>query len=925
MRILKLLFPLSLLLMVAFGGLIFGQTQTGTITGRVADETDAVLPGVTVTLSSEALITATKVTTTNEYGVYKFIALPPGTYDVKFELEGFQPNEQRGIKISAYFVARVNVVLTMAALEEVITVTGESPAVDVSSNVISTSVDRDLLDHIPSGRDIWVIAEQVPGVVQDRYNIGGTESAQQSAGFLHGSQAQQEFSFDGLSNNWPGGHGGYVMVYFDYDSFEEVQALTSAAPAEIGTGGLYMNMITKSGGNDFHGTTTFLYEPGSWQGNNVTPEMEDMGITTANPVEHILNFSPTLGGPIIKNKMWFFGSYLRYDINTQILGMLRPDGTPEVDVNHQTNAMAKVTTQINPTNKLMAMYYFNYQNRFYRREGYAFIEEKASWRQIEPAHIVQGQWTSILPKDILLDVRLGYVTHVFPLERQPEVQPTDISRVDDIRSTLMGSADYYHWHTAPRTQFNTSLSYFSDYFLGGSHDIKFGTEYSRQHTYYDMNVNGDMVMHFYDGVPGYVLTLAPVEEQISKFNTFSAYLQDSFSIGNRLTINAGVRFEYFQGYNPAQGSPAGVFWPARSYPAEKNIPNWKNVVPRFGISYDIFGDGKTALKASFSRYTQMEGARLPQTLNPNSMFWEVRPWNDSNGNLFAELDELLPPVAVGGGVNVSLDPNTTRPLSDEVTVGIEHQVGEDLALAATYYYRKNFNWMGMVNQAVPIDSFTPVSVSAEGKTITVYNQDPATLGLVDRVITNIPEFYENYHGFEVTARKKFSNRWQMLVGYTRGRTLGYYAEARWGFQDTNDPNNLVNIKDAYHPQDRTNIFKLQGTYFFPMDITLSANYRYYTGEPVTRWLAVSGLNQGPVNVALEPRGTFRYDNVSILDLRVSKIFTFDKFSLEAMLNVFNAFNSDAVVGMVTSVGPWYGRPYKLLSPVIAGFGVRLSF
>ncbi|MFB0519731.1 MAG: carboxypeptidase regulatory-like domain-containing protein, partial [Acidobacteriota bacterium] len=337
MRILKLLLPLSLLLMVAFGGLLFGQTQTGTITGRVADETGAVLPGVTVTLTSEALITATKVTTTNEYGVYKFIALPPGSYDVKFELEGFGPSEQRGIKISAYFVARVNVVMTMAALEEVITVTGEAPAVDVSSNVISTSVDRDLLDHIPSGRDIWVIAEQVPGVVQDRYNIGGTESAQQSAGFLHGSQAQQEFSFDGLSNNWPGGHGGYVMVYFDYDSFEEVQALTSAAPAEIGTGGLYMNMITKSGGNDFHGTTTFLYEPGSWQGNNVTQEMEDIGITTANPVEHIFNFSPTLGGPIIKNKMWFFGSYLRYDINTQILGMLRPDGTPEVDVNHQTN------------------------------------------------------------------------------------------------------------------------------------------------------------------------------------------------------------------------------------------------------------------------------------------------------------------------------------------------------------------------------------------------------------------------------------------------------------------------------------------------------------------------------------------------------------------------------------------------------------
>lgn len=909
--------------MMASATLLSAQTRTGTISGTITDTSGAVLPGVAVTLTSQALIAGTSATTTDTEGVYKFVALLPGTYDVKFELAGFATTTRTGIRVESSFVATVNVVMGVGSLEEVVTVSGGSPVVDTTSNVISTRLDRNLLDHIPSGRDIWVVAEQVPGVVQDRYNIGGTESAQQSSGTIHGASGQQEFQFDGLTNNWPGGTGGFVMVYFDYDSFEEVQVVTNSAPAEVGTAGLFMNMVTKSGGNEFHGTVTFLYEPGAWQSNNVSSELRALGLNKANPVERIFNFAPALGGPIIRNKAWFFGSYLRYDIDTQVLGVTRPDGSPALDVNHQTNALGKITTQLTPNNRLMGMYYFNYQNRFYRRSGCCnFVAEEASWRQIEPAHIVQGQWTSMLPSNTLLEARVGYVTHVFPLGEQPGLPADAISRIDDILSTMTGAANTYHWHTAPRTQVNVSLSRSVASFLRARHDLKVGGDFSKQHTYYDRHTRQDIELHHRNGAPAYVILRRPITGQYSGTTTASLFLQDSIAIG-RMTINPGLRFEYFNGYNPAQGSPAGIYFPVTQFPELESVPNWKNVLPRLGITYDLTGDNKTALKAAYNHFTQQEGGRLPETLNPNSPVTETRNWEDRNGNDLAELDELGPVTARSGGVGTSLDPNTTRPRIREASAGIDRELGSQLSVTATYYYRKNYNWMGQINRAVPADRFTSVEVQApDGTTVTAFNQDPATLGLVDRLITNIPEFYENYHGFEVTGRKRLANRWQLLAGYTLGRHRGYLVEGI--ATDVNNPNNLINIRNRVHGQDRTHIVKVNGTYILPMDILFSANYRYYTGQPLTRTFQVR-LNQGFVNIPLEPRGTFRYPNVSILDLRFSKLFKVNNWSVEGMVDLFNALNAGTVTSQVTTLGVSYGRPSRLLSPRIVGVGARFKF
>ena len=920
----------ALVAAVSLPWLAVAQTETGTITGTITDSSNAVLPGVTVTVSSTAIIGGSRTTTTGNSGAYQFIALPPGTYNLKFDLAGFGTVTREGIRITSNFVAKVDASLGMKSVAETVNVIAEAPTVDAKSTLIATSLDKGLLDNIPTGRDIWVLTEQVAGTVPDRYNVGGTESAQQTTLSVHGANGQQDYSVNGLSMNWPGGAGQYTMFYFDYDSFDEVQIQTAGASAEVSVGGLYMNMITKSGGDVFHGGVTAMYQPGAMQGNNLTPELEAYGLTTANPIDLIYDFQPSFGGPIARNKAWFFGSYRRYVINTEILGLTNPDGSPAVDVNHQTNALAKVTTQLTPKNRLMVQYYFNYQNRFFRRDnGYAFTTEQASWRQIEPAHLIQGQWTSTLSSSMFLDARFGYLYQVFPLAYQPSVG-SNISMIDDVRSTVTNAAPTNQENTATRHQGNVALSYYNDH-LAGSHNFKVGFEWMRAMNAYDYSVNGDMVQHYSDGVPKYVDASNTTLSQKSLIYNTSFYAQDSWSAKKRLTLNLGFRFENFRGTNPAQGSPGGAFFGPREFPTVNDIPNFNIVVPRVGASFDVRGDGRTAIKASYSRYAIQEGSRFPESLNPNVYSGKLLPWNDLNGDNTAQMNELGEPYSFYGGASgVTVDANISRQYSDEATVGVQHELGRDLAVSATYIHRANKNLFGQLNQAAPLDkAYEPVEVpvpSPGSGTITVYNELPAYVGQVSRVITNQPQFWQKYDGIEFTARKRMSNHWQLLFGYTYSKATSYYVYVPWNFLDANDPNNLINIDGASQPSDTPHIVKLGGTYVFKWGINVSGNYRYYTGKPLTRTVFVETLNQGPVSVPAEPNGTYRYPSVSLIDLRVSKTFALGRgTNLEAMFNLFNLTNASTVINQQTQLGPYYGRPIQVLTPIVTGVGFRYSF
>jgi hypothetical protein len=898
------------------------QTQTGTITGIVTDAQSAVLPGVTVTLSSPALIT-TQTAVSNDRGAYSFIALPPGRYSVRFELQGFSTVTRSDLPVNIAVVTTINQTLQVASRSESITVSGEAPAVDVKSTSVSTNFGRDLLESIPAARSIWSTVEEVPGATMSKFDVGGSQSAQQSSAQIHGSApGQQEYAINGLKLNWPGGNGGATAFYFDQESIGELNVLTNGAPAEVATGGVYMNMVTRAGGNDLNGASSIFWEDGSFQGNNINDALRKQGIKTGNPTNYLYDFNANVGGPIARNRAWFFSSFRRLDISNQVLGVTRPDGSPAPDLNHQSNVLGKVTAQLNGANKISAEYNFNYQNRFFRRPTTDLVQEKASWRQIEPAYIAQLQWTSVLSQKLFLDARYGYLHLLFPLEYQPDVTSSDFAREDIVRATLSDAASYEQVNTATRNQVNVSASYFVGNW-GGAHSFKTGMEYGRAFNQNAYDANGNYLLRYFDGAPLEVETYNTPLTSKNYIDTTAVYAQDSWAVNNRLTINYGGRFERLVGFAPAQSEPGNEFFPAESFPRLDNIPRWQDGMWRAGASYDVFGNGRTAIKAFAGRFMVQEGTALVEQVNPNSLGGDYRSWTDTNGDGVAQLSELGPPTRPYGGRVNKIDPNLKQPYSDEYDLGVDHQLFGNLSVGVTYYRRNNRQRFSGVNLAVPESAYTPVQVQGPNGPVTVYNQDPSTLGLANRVITNVPGLDDTYNGVEFTATKRMANRWQLLAGLTVGRDKGLYD--RGLNDDFNNPNLNINRDNSIIGQDSTYIGKLVGTYILPLNFTVSTNLRYTTGQPVAQVITVRGLSQGTVSVLAQPVGAVRLDNVTLWDLRGSKIFTLGRSRMEATVDVFNLLNQAASTVINVNAGPLFGQPISILPPRIARLGLKFTF
>ena len=897
------------------------QTQTGTITGVVTDEQAALLPGVTVTLDSPAIIRPQTVVS-NERGVYSFIALPPGAYSLKFDLQGFASVERRDIRVNVAVVSTVDLVMKVAAVTETIQVTGESPAVDVKSTSKGTNFDSSLLTSIPQAREIWSTVEQVPGSTESGFNVGGAGSAQQSGMAVHGSAAgQQEYAVNGLKLNWPGGNGGATAFYFDQDSFAEINVMTNGAPAEVATGGVYMNTVTKSGGNELKGGTSIYWEDQSFQGNNVSDALRAQGVTKGNPINHIYDFNANVGGPLKRDKAWFFSSFRRFDISTQVLGITRPDGSPAPDLNHQSNVVGKVTAQLNDKNKISGEFNFNYQNRFFRRPTSDLVQEQASWRQIEPAYISQFQWTSLLTPKLFLDARYGFLHLVFPLHYQPEVGANDFARQDIFRHTLTGAATYDYINLATRHQANVSASYFVN-----SHSVKTGFEYGRAFNQNQYAANGNEVLRYFDGSPLEVQTYnTPITGQ-NYIDTVMLYAQDSWVINRRLTVNYGGRFERLIGFAPPQSRPANDFFPAQTFDLLDNVPSWNNGLWRLGCR----------VRRERRRQDRRQGVLRPvhgpgrnppgaasQSERPRRRLPELEGRQRRRCGAVERARATNAPVRRAGKHDRS-EPQAALLGRDQCGRG-SRAGAEPLGRRHVLYRRHNGRRFSGINVAVPASAYTTTTVvGADGQPVTVYNQAPSTLSLARRVITNIDGLEDTYNGVEFTATKRMANRWQMIGGFTIGQDKGVYDSGL--NDDFNNPNANINRQNAIIGMDSTYVVKLIGTYVFPRDVTFSTNFRYFTGQPVQKLNTVTGLTQGTVSVLAEPVGTTRLDNVALWDARGSKIFRFGRGrELEAMVDVFNLLNRDAKTIINNNVGPLFGNPIAILPPRVARLGVRFAF
>jgi hypothetical protein len=943
----------------------FGQIAvTGKITGAVTDPSGAAVPNATVTVKSTALMAA-RTTSSGADGSYLFDLLPPGTYEVTITSSGFKGFNSTGIVLTAGFTATVNAKLVVGEVTQTVKVEGV-PVVDLQNNQTATTFDQNLLQEIPSGRDPWSTVAQMPGVTSSTFDVAGNNSYQQSAMQVHGStQAEQIYSYNGLDLNWPGSNGGYTQFYTNHDSFDEFQVVSDNAPAAVPIGGIYMNQVTKSGSNQLHGQAAAYYLSAAFQAGVKQPA--NAVVNTGSPFDMTLDASAGLGGPIIRDKWWLYGDYRRYDLRQRILAVTDQAGNPVVDVNHQTNTDLRSDWQINQKNKFSFIWMYNEQNRFFRRDtAYQFVTEDASWKQIEPAYILEGLWTSQITNNFLLDFRVGWNKIIFPLSYQSN--STGLNLQDIGTSTESGAAPYAFQNPAWVLKWSAGGTWYKPNW-GGSHNFQFGFEWGKSYNSYIYKVSQGINAIFNSPgpqsftVPDEVVAYNTPATQKNYFRDTSFYLQDTWTLKRHLTLNLGMRYDRFTTFYPAQTTDANLTFPQLfkagfTFPASGNLVDWNTVSPRIGVAFDPTGKGNSVIRFGYGIYYIMQGTGLAETVNPNGLVTLTFPWNAPAGTTTPQLSQWLPtgatPVASSGGAQINS--NMSRPYSEEISAGYERQLWRDLRFGATYYYRTKKNLYGTENAAVSKSDYVPITTLNGSPIINPLTNQPMTLysfqpvdpnkyGAFNNVVTNFSQLDNNsYNAVEFTAVKRLSNKWQVLAGFTVQRQKGVYGR---GFSDEatgdnfTDPNLDINRNNNYLNLDSTYVFKVDGTYDLPWKFGTSVNFQHYTGFPIqpTETFSIPDGNITSTHpkpdifnetIILQPAGIHRLPGVNQLNLRLSREFVFnDRYRLTPTVDFFNVSNSQTVISEVTQYtapgGGSYLKPSLAINPYVTRFGLRFTF
>jgi hypothetical protein len=914
--------------------LAYGQVEiSGRIAGIVTDSTGARIPGVEVTVSGPTLF-APKSVITGEDASYFVDKLPLGNYKVNFTFPGFKTVEQNNVNIRANFTATINVTMEVGALEETALVVESAPVVDVTTATQATTFDTGLLKEIPTGRDTWSTLATVPGLTPSKFDVGGTESFQQTGTSVHGSSGQTAYNVNGLNLNWPGGSGSATAFYFDNDGFEEVQVVTDAAQAETLVGGVQINMISKQGTNEIRGQMVGYYTTSKLASNPNYPTFNGRPVEAGTKLTMMRDTNVQMGFPIVRDRLWWFSGYRRYDINLAVPAVKRPDGSAIKDNNHQSTLNARLDIAITDRQRLSLNWLYNSINRFYRGST-GLTDDVATGRQIEPAWVGQAQWTYTPTNNLVLESRFGNMTLHFSQSYQPEVKPGTIAVSDTVLGTVKyarpGGSTLNHTYHARGTQ---NVSYFAPRLMGGKHNFRGGFEYAQLSNGNRVFVYRDLTITLANGQPLRANLLNTPRRSRERVNETAAFIQDSAVFG-RLTLNMGLRYDRFLTFLPPQRSEAGTWVGERNYPRSANIATFIDLSPRISAAFDVNGNGRSVIRASFSRFVDLEGSSLASQLNPNAGS-TVEVAITALGPDNYPLDDLrnAKPTFVEGGQFRTADPNLKRGFSRQITAGYERQILGDVRASVGYYFRSSHNYRMTFNRALSLSDYTPLTVinSVTNEPMTIWNLNQNKVGInPDDFITNAPQDPDNaYHGLEFNGSKRMSRNWQLLAGFTVQRREGDSVE------DPTNPNANLYREGNLLGSDSTYVAKLSGTYTTPFGVTVSANYQHYTGYPeqATQLFrngqdatgATVALRQNSVTVPLQTRGDERLPSVDTLNMRFGyqKPIT-ERYRIQPSLDLYNVFNTNTVTGRTKAIGPNFNRPLTIISQRFVKFGLRIEF
>jgi hypothetical protein len=926
-----------------------GASSTGSISGEVKDAQGGVLPGVTVVATSPAQI-GQLTAVTNEAGIYRFPAVPPGEYRLAYELAGFQPMVRDGLRVTLGANTQVNMTLNVATLQESVTVSGASPVIDTSATRVQTNYDQQMLSSIPNARDMWSLLATTPSVTLNRVDVGGSTMGTQTTYFAYGYSGQNRPLVEGINTTEGTAAAGF---YLDYGSFEEVFIGAAANSAEMPNPGVLTQFVSKSGGNTPSVSFYYDYENDTFQSKNldadqVTPATGATIRPDGNRLASYKNLNLGLGGPIVKDKVWGFYAYLNQSnsVAAPPAGTIQ-DGTP-FDTK-LFNHTGKVTYQLNQANKLVAYLQFGTKQQPHRTDSSnrlgapVHISGDSTTLQDSPSWVYKGEWNGTLGQNMFAEFRAGQFGYNFGLDSN-----TEATRYEDLITNEIRGGGRHWLNKRRRNQYTGAVSHFKDNFAGGSHNFKFGGEYLDEsgNILWDQGY-ADSVIHFLNnGVANSVrLYNSGTSSQNGLFTT-SLFVTDTWTI-DRLTLNVGARFDRYRVWLPEQSIPVSRFNPvARSFEEVSEVVAFNQIVPRLGASYDLGGDGKTVLKANWGRFYFNPGVNLADAVNPNtSDQYADMNWVDRNGDLVYQAGEETTEIQrVGGTVASSIDPNIKDPHTDEASMFVERAVMTEVGVRAGFVWKKDSAGWQRSNMARPMSAFNvpatirdpgpdgTLSTADDGADIAGFNlDDPARPA--SQVTGNIPGYEGTYKTIEISANKRYSSRWSMNASFSYTWTEEYgnlyfnnrFATAVAGGGFSHFGSFPLNPNEKTLNEFTNWSTKITGTIDAGWGLKVSPVVKMQSGAPYGRYFSTA-MNYGTQIVLAEPIGTRRQDGVSLVDFRVEKQIRFaTKARLGLFFDMFNTFNSNTAINLNWRSGASFEKATTVVPPRIAKFGVKFDW
>jgi outer membrane receptor protein involved in Fe transport len=940
-----LTFLVATLLVASLG---FSQTMgTGVINGTVTDPDGVTLPGITVILKSPALVLPQLTTVTNANGFYRFLGLAPGSYELTFQLEGMNTLVRKGIVVRAGKTATVDVGMTLKSLEESIVVSGKAPTIDRQKTTGVASLDVELLKLVPTrNRDAMDYFNLTPGVDSDT---------------AHGSGVMDNsYNLDGVNMGDPATGTDYVS--FGMDIMEEIAVQTGGISAEFGSvKGAVMNVVTKSGGNKFSGSAFFYYDHESLQSTNTAGTDLDPGDgETPEKTGRKFQYEPgfTLGGPLVKDKLWFFGN-LSMNSNEEYAPGYPHDkapGSEDIPMDKKEYfPYLKLTFQPSQADKFI--FSFNYSDLRRNHRGADRYQSVDTTRtQESPTYVFNAHWTKTFGSNFYANLKLAYIKYNMNLDAKSLGTQYSDWLTSNQSGTYWRNFDDYK---RDRFQLVFDATTFIDDFAG-SHEWKFGGEIQMAKTGWLMDVNssdptGMHLIYMYPEAVGgtgvyYGYHMESFDRKDDMLN-YSVFFNDTWTVSNNLTLNLGIRYDYNSIIWPAQNQDeAPQYNPFLDEFIDRRITEkmtpmkWNNISPRLGLIYDLFADGSTLLKASWSYYVQPNTVQWINLAHPNGWHYWRQQYNGGT-NILRYLSGTTP-----GGTGVGYgNHDIIAPTSTELTVGVEREMWEDWSLGVRFIRKWEKDIIHIVDaNALDIDALldngeliwtdweqvTTVD-PYNGNTIMFYNDLNPGRVPADYIV-NPPGADRDYTGFELTLNKRYSHGWSLNASYVWAKSSGLISTARssqalgtsslW-----DDPNAHINAIGRF-PYERRHQIKITGLLKGPWGINFGGYFRGLSGRRWTRTVSSQflgvDLNQTSTGINAEERGANGYPWRNLLDLKVEKAFKLGNVELKLFADIFNVFNDNTITEeYLNSSNPsrTFGEDLDIVDPRVVRFGAKIEF